>query len=194
VSTQKNPGITGVVVAAMLRSGTSRPPSRSSAGAGLPRRADADPRGAGRGAQSNYVTAIALMAFHEAQVREKTTRGIHRRDQGAQEYLKGLQWDEGEGKGQGRPVLRPRIRRQEPARLSNTSFFHGALHESGLPLTTRACRSAGVRLAVPEPQSEFNGQALGRQGQRRWVHLHGRQRRGQLAGGDPQSASAPTPA
>lgn len=156
-SGQRGPGITGLVVTALLRSKRVTP---------------ADPAvtkgltylegfislkgGLAEGPQSNYVTTIAMMAFNEANTKGQYTAQI----KAAQGYLKNLQWDEGEGKGPNDPFYggagyggssRPD--------LSNTSFFMDALRETGLPADDPALKKALVFVSrCQNKKSEFNDQ------------------------------------
>jgi squalene-hopene/tetraprenyl-beta-curcumene cyclase len=155
-SAQRSPGITGIVVTAMLRS---------------KRIAAADPvitkgltylegfikpNGGAEGPQANYVTAISLMAFHEANVGGRYNAQI----KAGQGFLKGLQWDETEGKSKGDPFYggagyggssRPD--------LSNTAFMVEALRDSGLPADDEALKKALVFVSrCQNRKSEFNDQ------------------------------------
>jgi squalene-hopene/tetraprenyl-beta-curcumene cyclase len=158
---RKEPGITALVVTAMLRSG-------------LVTRADepvvkglafletfVGPDGGLSGApHSNYSTSIALMAFHEA---NKGTGG--RYDaliKGGQEFLKKKQWDEDEGKsrdsdfyggaGYGGSNSRPD--------LSNTAFMMEALRDTGLPADDPALQKALVFVSrCQNLKGEFNDRA-----------------------------------
>ena len=88
-----------------------------------------------------------------------------------------MQWDEREGKNRDDALLRRRglRRQQQPAR----PLEHGVLHR-GPPRHRTARRrpdlqeGPGLRLALPEPQERVQRSALGRQGQRRRLHLHAR--------------------
>ena len=132
--------------------------------------------GLSEAAHSNYSTSIALMAFQEANKDGKYDRTI----KAGQDFLKTMQWDEGEGKSRDERLLRRRRlrRQQQPARP-----LEHRVHDGGPPRHRPARRrpgleeGAGLRLAVPEPQERVQRPALGRQGQRRRLHLHRRQRR-----------------
>ena len=84
-----------------------------------------------------------------------------------QQFLKTMQWDEGEGKtrddafyggaGYGGSNSRPD--------LSNTAFFIEALRETGLPADDPSLEeSTHLRLAVPEPEERVQRPGLGGQG------------------------------
>ena len=112
----QEPGITALVVTALLRSKRvtpDRPGGRQ--GAGLPRRASSAPTaGWPRAPHANYVTSIALMAFHEANVKGRYDRA----DQGRPGVPQGDAVGRGRGQDAGRRLLRRgRLRRdQQPAR------------------------------------------------------------------------------
>ena len=156
-STQRGPGITGLVVTALLRSKRVTP-SDPVVSKGLTYlEGFISPKGGlSEGPQANYVTSIAMMAFHEANTKGQYTAQI----KAAQRYLKGLQWDEGEGKGKDDPYYggagyggssRPD--------LSNTSFFIDALRETGLPADDEGLKKALVFVSrCQNRKSEFNDQ------------------------------------
>ena len=114
------------------------------------------PNGGAEGPQANYVTAIALMAFHEANTAGRFDAQI----KAGQAFLKGLQWDESEGKTPADPFYggagyggssRPD--------LSNTSFFLEALRDTGLPADDPALKKALVFVSrCQNLKSEFNDQ------------------------------------
>ena len=135
-SSEKGPGITGLVVTALLRSKRAMPaePAITKGLAYLegfisPRSGGLATEGA-FAANSNYATSIALMAFHEANTGGRYDAQI----KAGQAYLKTLQWDEGENKGQDDPFYGGAGYggRSRPD-LSNTSFFMEALRDTGLP-------------------------------------------------------------
>jgi squalene-hopene/tetraprenyl-beta-curcumene cyclase len=156
-STQRGPGITGLVATALLRSKRVTPSDPAISKALTYLEGFISPKGGlSEGPQSNYVTAIAMMAFHEANTKGQYTAQI----KAAQGYLKGLQWDEGEGKGKDDPYYggagyggssRPD--------LSNTSFFMDALRETGLPADDEGLKKALVFVSrCQNRKSEFNDQ------------------------------------
>ncbi|MFO0953225.1 MAG: prenyltransferase/squalene oxidase repeat-containing protein [Isosphaeraceae bacterium] len=138
---RKEPGITALVVTALLRSKRVTPaePVVTNALAYLER--FAGPKGGlSEAPHANYTTAIALMAFHEANKDGRYNALI----KGGQDFLKGVQWDESEGKtrdsdfyggaGYGGKNSRPD--------LSNTAFMMESLRESGLPADDPALQKA----------------------------------------------------
>lgn len=131
-SSEKGPGITGLVVTALLRSKRATPaePSITKGLAYLEGFISPKSGGLAEGPNSNYVTAIALMAFHEANVGGKYDAPI----KAGQNYLKNLQWDEAENKSPDDPFYGGAGYggRSRPD-LSNTSFFIEALRDTGLP-------------------------------------------------------------
>jgi squalene-hopene/tetraprenyl-beta-curcumene cyclase len=156
-SPQATPGVTGLVVTALLRSQQVTPEEPSvSKGLAYLEQFIGPKGGLSEGPQSNYVTAIALMAFHEANVRGRYNGVI----KSAQGYLKNLQWDEAEGKdrrdayyggagygGKSRPDL------------SNTSFFMEALRDTGLPADDENLQKALVFVSrCQNLKGEFNDQ------------------------------------
>ena len=153
---RKEPGITALVVTALLRS--KRVPANDPAvvkGLAYLERFLGPDGGLSGAPHSNYSTAIALMAFHEANEGGRYDRIV----KGGQEFLKGKQWDEGEGKnpaddfyggaGYGGTNSRPD--------LSNTAFLLDALKETGLPPDDPAFRKAAVFVSrCQNLKSEFN--------------------------------------
>ena len=106
---------------------------------------------------ANYSTSIAIVAFREANVNGRYDRAI----KAGQDFLKTMQWDEGEGKtrddafyggaGYGGANSRPD--------LSNTAFFIEALRETGLPADDPNLRKAIVFVSrCQNLKSEFNDQ------------------------------------
>ena len=155
---RKEPGITALVVTALLRSKRVTPgePVVTKALAYL--EGFVDPNGGLAGAaHANYSTAIALMAFREANVGGRYDAMI----KGSQSFLTSKQWDEAEGKnrdnafyggaGYGGNNSRPD--------LSNTAFMVEALRESGLPADDPALQKALVFVSrCQNLKSEFNDQ------------------------------------
>ena len=194
---RKEPGITALVVTALLRSRRVTPADPAvTKGAGATSSGSSAPRaGSPRPPHANYTTSIALMAFQEA----NTGRPVRPRHQGGP----GLPQDDAVGRGRGQgPRQTPSTAAPATAAsnsrpdLSNTAFMHRG------PARHRPARrrpgleeGAGLRLAVPEPQERVQRPALGRQGQRRRLHLHRRQRRRRASPARPTTAaSARTPA
>jgi squalene-hopene/tetraprenyl-beta-curcumene cyclase len=155
---RKEPGITALAATALLRS------KRVTPGEPAIRKALAyleqflGPRGGlSEASHANYATAIALMAFHEANAGGRYDKLI----KDGQEFLKSMQWDETEGKnrddafyggaGYGGKNSRPD--------LSNTSYFMEALRDTGLPADDPALQKALVFVSRCQNfKSEFNDQ------------------------------------
>jgi len=163
-STDRSPGISGLVVTALLRSGV--PPREPVVARGLEYlETIVGPGGkSAEGSHANYLTAITIMAFKEADERglgDRYAEAIA----GGQQTLKELQWDEGEGKtpedpfyggagygGHSRPDL------------SNTSFMIEALRETGLPPDDPALRKALLFVSRSQNlDSEFNDQPFAKE-------------------------------
>jgi squalene-hopene/tetraprenyl-beta-curcumene cyclase len=107
---------------------------------------------------ANYSTSIALVAFHQANIKGRYDRLI----KDGQEFLKTTQWDESEGKprddafyggaGYGGSNSRPD--------LSNTAFWMDALRETGLPASDPNLQKALIFVSrCQNLKSEFNDQA-----------------------------------
>ncbi len=157
-SGDREPGITALVVTAMLRSGRVTPEDPAiTKGLGFLEKYIGPKGGLSEAPHSVYTTSVALMAFHEANRNGRYDRVI----KGSQEFLKSTQTDEGEGKsrgdaaygglGYGGPNSRPD--------LSNTAFFIEALRESGLSQDDPALRKALIFVSrCQNLKSEFNDQ------------------------------------
>lgn len=157
-SNRKEPGITALVVSALLRSKqvTADEPVVTKGLAYL--EGFVGPKGGlSEAPHANYTTAIALMVFHDANKNGKYDKLIA----SSQAFLKGVQWDESEGKdakndfyggsGYGGNNSRPD--------LSNTAFFMEALRDSGLPADDPALRKALVFVSrCQNLKTEFNDQ------------------------------------
>ena len=157
-STQREPGVTALVVTALLRSGQVAPgdPVVTKALAYL--EGFIGPKGGlSEAPHANYSTSIALLAFQEANANGRYDRTI----KAGQEFLKTMQWDESEGKtrddafyggaGYGGSNSRPD--------LSNTAFFIEALRETGLPADDPNLQKAIVFVSrCQNLKSEFNDQ------------------------------------
>ncbi len=157
-STEREPGITALVATALLRSGRATPadPAVTRALAYLER--FVSPKGGLPDvAHANYATTIALLAFQEANTGGRYDRVI----EAGQNFLKTMQWDEGEeksksdafygGAGYGGKNSRPD--------LSNTTFFIEALRNTGLPADDPALQKALVFVSrCQNLKSEFNDQ------------------------------------
>jgi squalene-hopene/tetraprenyl-beta-curcumene cyclase len=157
-SGDREPGITALVVTAMLRSGRIAPEdSAITKGLSFLEKYIGPKGGLSEAPHSVYTTSVALMAFHEANRGGRYDRII----KGSQEFLRSTQTDEGEGKsasdpaygglGYGGPNSRPD--------MSNTAFFIEALRESGLPPDDLALRKALIFVSrCQNLKSEFNDQ------------------------------------
>jgi squalene-hopene/tetraprenyl-beta-curcumene cyclase len=156
---RKEPGITALVVTALLRSKRVTPGEPVVTKALSYLEGFLGPQGGlSEAAHANYSTAIALMAFHEANKGGRYDSII----KGGQEFLRTMQWDASEGKdkdsdfyggaGYGGKNSRPD--------LSNTAFMMEALHDTGLPADDPALQKALVFVSrCQNLKSEFNDQA-----------------------------------
>jgi squalene-hopene/tetraprenyl-beta-curcumene cyclase len=152
-------GITALVVTALLRSGQVAPGDPMVTKALDYLEGFIGPKGGLSAApHANYSTSIAIVAFQEANVNGRYDRLI----KSGQEFLKSMQWDEGEGKtrddafyggaGYGGTNSRPD--------MSNTAFFIEALRETGLPADDPNLRKAIVFVSrCQNLRSEFNDQS-----------------------------------
>jgi squalene-hopene/tetraprenyl-beta-curcumene cyclase len=155
---RKEPGITALVITAILRSGqvTADDPAVAKGLAYLERFLGSD-GGLSGAPHSVYSTSVALMAFQAANKGGRFDRVIR----GGQDFLKKTQIDEGEGKtrtdasyggmGYGGGNSRPD--------LSNTSFFIEALRDTGIPADDPALQKAIIFVSrCQNLKSEFNDQ------------------------------------
>ena len=155
---RKEPGITALVLTALLRTGRATPnePEIVKGLTYLEQFLGTD-GGLSGAAHANYSTSIALLAFHAANRNGRYDRVI----QGAQGFLKSKQWDEADGKtresdfyggaGYGGSNSRPD--------LSNTSFMVEALRDTGLPADDPGLQKALVFISrCQNLKSEFNDQ------------------------------------
>ena len=156
--TRKEPGITALVVTALLRSKRVTPSEPAVARALAYLERFVGPKGGlSEAAHANYSTAIALMAFKEANVGGRYDSIL----KGGQDFLKDKQWDEGEGKGHDDPFFGGAGYGGNNSRpdLSNTAFMMEALRDSGLPADDPALRKALVFVSrCQNLKSEFNDQ------------------------------------
>ncbi len=155
---RKEPGITALVVTALLRAGRATPDEPAVAkGLAYLERFLGPKGGLSEAPHSVYCTSVALMAFQAANKAGRFDRII----KGGQDFLKMTQWDEGEGKGRsdarygglgyGGDNSRPD--------LSNTAFFIEALHDTGLPADDPALQKALLFVSrCQNLKSEFNDQ------------------------------------
>jgi squalene-hopene/tetraprenyl-beta-curcumene cyclase len=113
--------------------------------------------GLSEAAHANYTTSIALMAFQEANANGRFDRVI----KAGQDFLKGKQWDEAEGKGRDDAFYGGAGYGGQNSRpdLSNTAFFMEALRETGLPADDPGLQKALVFVSrCQNLKSEFNDQ------------------------------------
>ena len=97
-SGNREPGITALAVTAMLRTGRIAPEDPViTKGLTFLEKYIGPKGGLSEAPHSVYTTSVALMAFHEAN--RKAGGRYDRIIKGSQEFLKGTQTDEGEGKG-----------------------------------------------------------------------------------------------
>lgn len=146
-STDKNPGVTGVALTGLLRSGMiSRNDPAASKGLRFIEQLvnPEDGHIAGKGAKvqlQNYVTSINVMALVEANEADKYTSIIG----DATQFLKKLQWDEGEGKGQNDDFFGGAgYDSKSRPDLSNTQTFLDALKAAGVGADDPAFKKAMV--------------------------------------------------
>jgi squalene-hopene/tetraprenyl-beta-curcumene cyclase len=159
-SGEREPGITALVVTAILRSGRITPDDRAVLkGLTFLEKYIGPKGGLSEAPHSVYTTSVALMAFHEANRGGRYDRII----KGSQAFLKATQTDEGEGKGRddaaygglgyGGGNSRPD--------LSNTAFFIEALRDSGLPPDDPALQKALIFVSrCQNLKSEFNDRPM----------------------------------
>ena len=155
---RNEPGITGLAVAALLRSKRVTPdePTIVKALAYLEGFLG-DDGGLSRANHANYATAVALMAFQEANRGGRYDAAI--RD--GRDFLKTMQWDEGEGKSRDDPFYGGAGYGGSRSRpdLSNTTFMLDALHDTGLPPDDPALQKALIFVSrCQNLKSEFNDQ------------------------------------
>jgi squalene-hopene/tetraprenyl-beta-curcumene cyclase len=143
---QTGPGVTALIVAALLRNGQSpKEPMIAKAIAYLEKSVHSDGGVyAGEGGLANYTTSIAVMAFKEANKDGKYDTII--KNAGA--FLKGLQYEPGNsdmaklfagGFGYGKPDTDPKKSRPD---MSNSSMAVEALLNSGLDKNDPAVKKA----------------------------------------------------
>jgi squalene-hopene/tetraprenyl-beta-curcumene cyclase len=134
-STDKTPGVTGIALTGLLRSGQTTPqdPVGQKALKFIESLVNAEKKHiAGKDATvhlQNYVTSINVMALVEAKQGDKYKAIIG----DAVEFLKKLQWDEGEGKGPDDPFHGGAgYDSKSRPDLSNTQMFLDALKAAGI--------------------------------------------------------------
>ncbi len=158
-STQREPGVTALVVTALLRSGQVAPTDPAVTRALTYLEGFIGPHGGlSESVHANYTTSIALIAFQEANRKGQYDRTI----KAGQTFLKTMQWDESEGKGRddafyGGAGYGGRNSRPD---LSNTAFFMEALRDTGLPADDPSLKKALVFVSrCQNLNGEFNDQA-----------------------------------
>jgi squalene-hopene/tetraprenyl-beta-curcumene cyclase len=170
---RKEPGITGLVVTALLRSGRVTADDMVVTKAlGYLERFLGPKGGLSEAPHSVYATSVAIMAFQVANKSGRYDRVI----KGGQGFLKSTQWDETEKKGRVTDFYGGAGYGGQNSRpdLSNTTFMMEAVRNTGLPADDPALqKGSGVRVAMSEPQERIQRPIMGRQGQRRWLHLYG---------------------
>jgi squalene-hopene/tetraprenyl-beta-curcumene cyclase len=146
-STDKTPGVTGVVLTGLLRTGrvTPKDPVAERALKYIEGLVDPEHKHiAGKGAKvqlQNYVTSINVMALVQANQSDKYRAVIG----DAVEFLKKLQWDEGEGKDPKDPYYGGAgYDSKSRPDLSNTQTFLDALKAAGLPPDDPAFKKAAL--------------------------------------------------
>ena len=158
-STQREPGITALVVTALLRSGQVSPADPAVTRALAYLEGYVGPNGGvSEEAHANYATSIGLVAFQEANRNGRYDRVI----KAGQDFLKSKQWDESEGKNRddafyGGAGYGGRNSRPD---LSNTAFFMEALRDTGLPADDPNLKKALIFVSrCQNLKGEFNDQA-----------------------------------
>lgn len=162
-STDKTPGITGVALTGLLKSGaiTSKDPVAEKALAYIESLVNEEKKHiAGKGdvkmGLQNYVTSINVMALVSANRSDKYKAIIG----DATDFLKKLQWDEGEGKNPkddsfGGAGYDSKSRPD----LSNTQTFLDALHAAGISKDDPALKKASIFVSRCQNfKSEYNDQ------------------------------------
>ena len=161
-STQREPGITALVVTALLRSGQVAPGDPVVTRALAYLEGFIGPKGGlSEAPHANYSTSIAILAFQEANVNGRYDRTI----KAGQGFLKTMQWDESEGKTRRRRLLRRRgLRRlQQPARLVEHRILHRSLARDRLARRrSQPAKSDHLRVALPELQERVQRPSRGR--------------------------------
>lgn len=158
----KEPGLTALVVTALLRSGrvTENEPVITNGLSYLEQFLGAD-GGLSQAAHANYATSLALMAFHEVNRRPGAKGRYDALIKSGQEFLKSKQWDETEDKPRDDPFYGGAGYGGSNSRpdLSNTSFMLEALRDTGLPADDPALKKAIVFISrCQNLKSEFNDQ------------------------------------
>ncbi len=155
---RKEPGITAMVIVALLRSKRVTPADPAVTRGLTYLEGFLGPNGGlSEATHSTYSTSVALMAFQEANKDGRFDRTIA----AGQEFLKKTQWDEGEDKGRDSDFYGGAGYGGKNSRpdLSNTAFMMEALRDSGLPADDPALQRALVFVSrCQNLKSEFNDQ------------------------------------
>jgi squalene-hopene/tetraprenyl-beta-curcumene cyclase len=153
---RKEPGITALVVTALVRSGRVAPADPVvERGLSFLEQFVGPKGGLSEAPHSNYTTSVAIMAFHEANQGGRYDQII----KGGQEFLKTMQWDEGEDKGRDSDVYGGAGYGGKNSRpdLSNTAFMIEALRDTGLPADDPGLQKALIFVSrCQNLKSEFN--------------------------------------
>lgn len=161
-SKDRSPGVTGIVLTGMLRTGRVTPEDEVAAKAlkyieSLVNEEAGHVAGpAPRPQLLNYVTSVNVMALQAANRPDKYRKVVG----DATAFLKKLQWDEAEGKSPKDPFYGGAgYDSKSRPDLSNTQFFLGALQAAGVPKDDPACQRALVFVSrCQNLKSEFNDQ------------------------------------
>ena len=161
-STQREVGITAIVLTGLLRSRrvTTSEPSVAKALAWLESRVGTK-GGINEEGRANYATSISLMAFHEANKLGATRGRYSSLIADAQKFLKSIQWDESKKADSTNPFYGGAGYKEGNSRpdLSNTAFFMEALRDTGLPADDPALKKALIFVSrCQNLKSEFNDQ------------------------------------
>ncbi|MEW4566800.1 prenyltransferase/squalene oxidase repeat-containing protein [Tautonia sp. JC769] len=158
-SSEISPGITGLVVTALLRTGVTPFDPAVEKGLALIEQTIGRDGSEAEGPHANYLTAIGIMALNEAKKKGAGDR-YDATIAGGQSALIGLQWDEGEGKTPADPFYGGAgYGSKSRPDMSNTSFMIEALRETGLPEDDPALQKALLFVSRSQNlDSEFNDQ------------------------------------
>ncbi len=155
---RKEPGITALVITALMRSKRVTPADPAVTKALTYLEQFIGPKGGfSEAPHANYTTSIALMAFHEANKDGRFDAIV----KGSRNFLTTMQWDESEGKGKESDFYGGAGYGGKNSRpdLSNTAFMIEALRDSGLPADDPALQRALVFVSrCQNLKSEFNDQ------------------------------------
>jgi squalene-hopene/tetraprenyl-beta-curcumene cyclase len=161
-SKDRSPGVTGIILTGMLRTGRVTPDDEVAAKAlGYIESLINEKAGHIAGADPkpqllNYVTSVNVMALQAANRPDKYRKVVG----DAAEYLKKLQFDEGEGKTPQDPYYGGAgYDSKSRPDLSNTQFFLDALKDAGVPKDDPAVQRALVFVSLCQNyKSEHNDQ------------------------------------